>query len=172
VSTHPDRAEFLRTAGSAALLAALGISLPGCAGGDPTNPSGGTPPVTPPPTDNTGATPGLSVSGNSLTVDLSVAAYSGLLALGGWSLIVRTVSGRSLSVLLVNVGDNRIRAFSSVCPHQGCNNSWQYSGSRFRCTCHDSVFENSGQRVSGPAPRDLTEYAASRNGNSLVITLT
>lgn len=166
-----DRGTFLRTAGSAALLAALGISLPGCGGGDPVSP--GTPPTPPvnPPTDGAGNVPGLSLSGNVLTIDLADTNFSGLTSQGGWTLIARQVSGRQVNLLAVNVDGTTLRAFSSVCPHQGCNNSWQYANERFRCTCHDSVFENSGRRVSGPATRDLTEFSVSRSGDSLAITL-
>jgi len=169
-----DRATFLRTAGSAALLTALGITLPGCSESTPTSPSPGvgSGPATPPATDDGGGTAGLSVSGSTVSVDLTVENFTSLQQSGAWALIVRRVSDRNLNLLLVNVDGTRIRAFSSICPHAGCNTSWQYAGSRFRCTCHDSVFENSGRRVSGPAPRDLTEYAATRSGNTLAVTLT
>jgi cytochrome b6-f complex iron-sulfur subunit len=165
-----DRAAFLKTAGSTALFAALGIALPGCGGGDPTSPGSNVPPVVPP-TDSGGGTPGLSLSGNVLSVDLSNTGFAGLKSGGGWLALVRTVSDRPINVLVVNVDGSTLRAFSSVCPHQGCNNSWQYANDRFRCTCHDSIFENSGRRVSGPATRDLTEFVTSRSGDTLSITL-
>ena len=171
VSASMDRGTFLRTAGSAALFAALGITLPGCGGGDPTSPGATTPPVSPPPPDSGGATPGLSLSGNVLTINLAEGSFSGLRAAGGWLALVRQVGGRQVNLLAVNVDGSTIRAFSSVCPHAGCNNNWQYANDRFRCTCHDSIFENSGRRVSGPATRDLTEFSASRSGDSLAVTL-
>jgi len=165
-----DRGTFLKTAGSTALFAALGISLPGCGGGDPVAPGAPTPPVVPP-TDSGGGTPGLSLSGNVLTVDLSNSGFAGLKSGGGWLALIRQVSGRQINLLVVNVDGTTLRAFSSVCPHQGCNNSWQYANERLRCTCHDSIFENTGRRISGPATRDLTEYPATRSGDSLSVTL-
>jgi cytochrome b6-f complex iron-sulfur subunit len=168
--TPTDRGTFLRTAGSVALFAALGISLQGCRGSDPVGPGADTPPVNPP-TDSGGGTPGLTLSGSTLGIDLSNAGFSGLKVAGGWLALVRQVAGRQLNLLAVNVDGTTIRAFSSVCPHQGCNDSWQYANQRFRCTCHDSIFENTGKRVSGPAPRDLTEYAVARSGDILSVTL-
>lgn len=167
-SQSMDRSNFLRTAGSAAVLAALGISLPGCGGADPVSP-GGEP--TPPPNGSGGGTPGLSLTGNVLTIDLTASGFAGLRNNGGWAVIVRQISGRQVNVLAVNVDGTTIRAFSSVCPHQGCNNSWQFANDRFRCTCHDSVFEKTGQRVSGPANRDLSEFAVTRSGDDLAVTL-
>lgn len=166
-----DRSTFLRTAGSAALFTSLGIALPGCSGSDPVAPTAPpTPPVTPP-IDTGGSTAGLSLSGDALTIDLSVDGFSGLKTSGGWIALVRQVSGRQVNLLAVNVDGSLIRAFSSVCPHQGCTNNWQYANRRLRCTCHDSIFENSGQRVSGPATRNLTEFPASRSGDALSVTL-
>jgi cytochrome b6-f complex iron-sulfur subunit len=166
-----DRGTFLRTAGSAALLAALGITLPGCGGSDPAGPGGSTTPPVVPPTGPGGATPGLSLSGNVLTINLTEGTYAGLQASGGWTVINLQVSGRQLNVLAVNVDGTTIRAFSSVCPHAGCSTNWQYANDRFRCTCHDSIFENTGRRISGPATRDLAEFSASRSGNNLAVTL-
>jgi len=166
-----DRGSFLRTAGSAAVLAALGISLPGCGGSDPVAPANQPPPPVTPPSGSGGGTTGLSLTGNVLTIDLAAEGFTGLQSEGGWTAIVRQVSGRQVNLLAVNVDGTTIRAFSSVCPHQGCNNSWQFANDRFRCTCHDSIFEKTGQRVSGPANRDLTEFPVSRSGESLAVTL-
>ncbi len=166
-----DRGTFLRTAGSAALFAALGITLPGCGGGDPVSPGAPvTPPITPP-TGPGGTTAGLSLSGNVLTIDLREGSFTGLQSSGGWTVINLQVSGRQVNLLAVNVDGTTIRAFSSICPHAGCSTNWQYANDRFRCTCHDSVFENSGRRVSGPATRNLAEFSASRSGTSLAVTL-
>lgn len=169
IPTHAeasDRREFLKVAGSTALFAALGISVSACGSGDA---------VTDPGPDGGGstnpATSGLTLSGNTLAVDLDQASFSGLKNQGGWVAIVTTLSGREIKVLAVNVDGSLIRAFSAVCPHQGCDNSWRYGNEVFRCTCHGSEFANDGTRLSGPATRDLSEFSTSRSGSTLSVTL-
>ncbi|AXJ02163.1 Rieske [2Fe-2S] domain-containing protein [Cyclonatronum proteinivorum] len=163
-----DRRTFLRTAGSAALFAFLGISLSSCGvtdsgAGNDDNQNGngsGNGNGTPPP----GA---IVIEGNTITLNLSFSELENLRLAGGW----RNIS--QARTLVVNVDGSLIRAFSAVCPHAGCADSWQYNNNRFVCTCHNSIFENSGQRVSGPANRNLTEFEVARDPqdeNIVVIT--
>ena len=74
-------------------------------------------------------------------------------------------------LLLVNVGSDIIRAFSSVCPHAQCRTSWAYANNNFTCTCHDSIFKNDGSFVSGPAAgQDLKSLTAKVEDNILTVT--
>lgn len=41
------------------------------------------------------------------------------------------------------------------CTHLGCTVPWQEDENRFHCPCHSSIFNNTGEVVSGPAPRPL-----------------
>ena len=74
------------------------------------------------------------------------------------------------SMWAINIDGTRVRAFSDVCTHASCRNAWQISNETFICTCHNSVFNYSGQVVSGPANSPLPEYSASKNGNIIKIT--
>ncbi|MBI3074561.1 MAG: Rieske 2Fe-2S domain-containing protein [Deltaproteobacteria bacterium] len=71
-------------------------------------------------------------------------------------------------------------AFSTRCPHLGCEVAIDDAGRAFRCPCHGSEFDASGKRkrdsagkIIGPAPRDLDPLAvriastgeASQNGS-------
>jgi Rieske Fe-S protein len=47
------------------------------------------------------------------------------------------------------------RVLSSVCPHEGCNVAWREREHQFFCPCHDSAFDATGARLSGPARRGL-----------------
>ena len=164
-----DRRTFLHSAGSASLLVFLGISLAACGDTSITSP-GNDREVTPPPPDTGDGDSGpITVSGNQVIFQLGEESLSGLLAEGGW-MRVGVVGGQTVNLLVVNVGGGTIRAFSSVCPHAGCADSWRYTNQRFRCTCHDSVFENDGTRVSGPAPRNLTEFSTNLSDSVLTVT--
>lgn len=157
-----DRKEFLRTAGSTALFTFLGIGMIGC--GNSTSAmdenivddtSG----------DNGGGNSGIDISnnGNTITIDLTASDVSALNNSGGWLLIT------GANTLVVNVGDSVIRAFTSVCTHSGCSDSWQFSNSLFECTCHNSLFNTNGEVVRGPANSDLTEFSVSRDGDTVTI---
>lgn len=69
----------------------------------------------------------------------------------GWSKTVEDVS-----VYVLPHHDNKV--LSSVCPHEGCPIVWEDESKKFLCPCHDSYFSDKGERLTGPAKRDLTEY--------------
>jgi menaquinol-cytochrome c reductase iron-sulfur subunit len=56
------------------------------------------------------------------------------------------------AVWLLRTGDD-VRALSVTCPHLGCGVEKSESG--FGCPCHTSVFDATGKRLAGPAPRDM-----------------
>lgn len=151
-----SRKDFLRTAGSTALFAALGISFTSC---DVSNSGGDEDPPTTNPPDS-----GISLSGNVTTIDLTKSDTSVLAGQGGWLLINQS------QLLVVNVDGETIRAFTSVCTHQSCSTNWQFSNNLFTCTCHGSQFNTSGGVVRGPAAADLQEFSVERSGNTVTIT--
>ncbi|MDI6402493.1 Rieske (2Fe-2S) protein [Balneolaceae bacterium ANBcel3] len=153
-----NRKQFLRTAGSTALFAFLGIHLTGCdvtssSSSDDREPENGN--------DEDSA---VSVDGNIVTLNLDADSLSALRSAGGWMLLSQA------SVIAVNIDGTLIRAFTDVCPHASCRDGWGYSNERLVCSCHNSVFENDGTFVSGPAGRDLPEFSVERKGNVVTIT--
>lgn len=162
-----DRKTFLKTAGSAALFAALGITFSGCSNStdsgmgdnnDSNNDdgeSGGS-------DDSSG---GIVVNSDEVIIDLNSNEGSSLSSSGGWLLIT------SAQLLVVNVDGSTLRAFSSVCTHQNCSTNWEFSNNIFTCTCHNSRFNTSGEVVSGPATRDLPEFGVTRDGNIVTVAL-
>jgi len=149
-----DRKQFLRTAGSTALFAFLGISLSSC---DVTSSNGDELP-------ENGDNGAVIIDGNTVRLNLADDFLSPLRQEGGWMVLGQA------SVIVVNIDGDLIRAFTDVCPHASCRNNWQYQNERFICTCHNSVFENDGSFVSGPAGRDLPEFSVQREGNNVTIT--
>ena len=97
-------------------------------------------------------------------IELNHPSFSALKSTGGWYLF------NEGGMLLVNVGQDIIRAFSNSCPHQGCRSSWKYSNNNFTCTCHSAIFTNEGALVSGPADSDLTSYVAQKDDEILKVT--
>lgn len=62
------------------------------------------------------------------------------------------------------------KAFSSVCPHAGCNVSAVRDGAII-CPCHDSHFKISdGSVLQGPATRGLTPATVTVKGSKLTVS--
>ncbi len=69
-----------------------------------------------------------------------------------WTRYPQTVIG---AVWVVRGEDEKIRAYSVICPHLGCGIDWDRDSGRFICPCHDSYFDVSGEVLSGPSPRKM-----------------
>jgi len=59
------------------------------------------------------------------------------------------------AVWVVKKPDDKLTAFSPICPHLGCRYDWNQEEKLFICPCHNSVYTIEGAVVSGPAPRGL-----------------
>jgi Rieske Fe-S protein len=70
----------------------------------------------------------------------------------GWRVVQRT---RRLFLLRRSGGDTAaaFAAFSSVCPHAGCE--VETTGKEYICPCHQAKFDANGEAAAGPAPRGL-----------------
>lgn len=127
-------------------------------GGEPTSPgdppSGGNPP---------GGTNGITINGNVITI--AVAQVPELAAAEGFRLV------QEARAVVINVGNNTFRAFTSVCTHQRCDVS-SYSSGRLVCPCHNSQFDNMGRVVRGPATAPLAEFPTSYNASTRTLTVT
>ncbi|KDN55659.1 FAD-dependent oxidoreductase [Flavobacterium seoulense] len=51
--------------------------------------------------------------------------------------------------------DNKLQAFSAVCPHLGCIVQWNTDEKSFDCPCHGSRFATDGTVINGPAQTNL-----------------
>lgn len=92
-------------------------------------------------------------------ITLTLSAIPDLTASNGHIVIGATDSSNNRAdVIVINVGPNSYRTFSSVCTHEGCTVTG-YTGVRMTCPCHGSEYDVSGNPVAGPAPRALREYA-------------
>jgi len=66
----------------------------------------------------------------------------------GWA-----ITSEEHNVFVLPAKNNQV--LSAVCPHEGCEVTWEESTNRFACPCHDSIFAVDGSRLSGPARRGL-----------------
>ncbi len=134
------RKDFLQKAGAVVALSSLGVSLESCS-------------------DDDNPTPDL---GNGLNIDLTQAPFDEVLS-RGWVLHPEE------NVLIVN-WEGEVRAFTSVCTHEGCARDWVFGRGVFTCTCHSSRFSHRGEVLSGPASKNLAEFSVVQIGDVLMIS--
>jgi Rieske Fe-S protein len=77
--------------------------------------------------------------------------------------------------------DEKIRAFSTICPHLGCGLDFDGGdagkgpgqagsrGPRFVCPCHDSYFSLDGKTLTGPSPRGMDELEVAIEGEEVKV---
>ena len=98
---------------------------------------------------------GGSSGGKRLTTISAVPAGGGVILAKADVVVTRDSSGA-------------VHAFSATCTHQGCQVT-QVKNGQILCPCHGSRFDaNTGEVVSGPAPRALPKVDVTVQGNDIV----
>jgi len=72
------------------------------------------------------------------------------------------------------VDQDQAWAVSRRCTHLGCTLSYDETARQLVCPCHHSQFNQQGQRLAGPAKRDLTVYPVDKappGSHGYVVTL-
>jgi cytochrome b6-f complex iron-sulfur subunit len=101
----------------------------------------------------------------------SLGQAGGFLITNGGNNDVKDASGRRPEVIVINVGTDQYRAFTSICTHEQCTVG-DYTGSRIRCFCHGSEYDSTGHVVMGPAARSLTEFPAQFDAATRTVRVT
>lgn len=151
-NTGLNRRDFLKVASMATGVTAFATTSMGCdadPNGNNTN-------------NNNNTTSGISVNGNTITLDLTKSDTKSALSLAGGFLLISDAK-----VMVVNV-NGTLKAFTSVCTHNGCTVSG-FSSNQIVCPCHGSKFDIEGKVVSGPATKALIAYATTKNGDIVTI---
>lgn len=72
-------------------------------------------------------------------------------------------------VVITQPSEGQFKAFSAVCPHQGCLVADVRDG-EIVCPCHGSRFTvDTGDVVGGPAPRGLEERQVTVTGDGIAV---
>jgi cytochrome b6-f complex iron-sulfur subunit len=83
--------------------------------------------------------------------------------------VIVPVSGERVMVL--QLPNQELLAFSAICTHEGCTVTYQPGESVIWCPCHDGRFDLNGRVLSGPPPRPLPKYAANRQPDGGIIVV-
>ncbi len=74
-------------------------------------------------------------------------------------------------VVVTQPAEGTFKAFSAVCPHQGCSVD-SVSDDVITCPCHGSTFSaTDGALLGGPAPTGLEVLIATVDGADVVVTV-
>ncbi|MBI2609590.1 Rieske 2Fe-2S domain-containing protein [Candidatus Giovannonibacteria bacterium] len=65
------------------------------------------------------------------------------------------IDGKLLAIY--NDGE-KIKVFSTICPHARCDVEWNDAEKTWDCPCHGSRFEAAGKLLKGPAQTGLEEF--------------
>ena len=66
----------------------------------------------------------------------------------GWA-----VTTEQHNVFVLPAKNNQV--LSAVCPHEGCEVTFESSSNQFLCPCHESYFGSDGSKIKGPSSRGL-----------------
>jgi Rieske Fe-S protein len=99
---------------------------------------------------------------------LLLADYAELTAIGGYRAFKQNVKS---SFGVFRESEQTFKVLSLICPHAGCTPNYEEANEQFICPCHNSVFEQDGSFVSGPAGQALESLDYEFNNNELKVFL-
>ena len=111
---------------------------------------------------------GISVSGSTVTLDLTNSTFSTLNSPGDF------VNLTSVGMLVLKISNTEFRAFDNCCPHNGAKNSWTYNNDNtFTCGVHGNTFNtDQGEEVScgsNNTTGKLVSYTTSISDQTLTV---
>jgi Rieske Fe-S protein len=105
-----------------------------------------------------------TISGNAFT--LTIDANSPLNTVGNAALV--QASGRQF--LVARTAQDAFVALTATCTHEACTVTG-FSGGNYVCPCHGSRYNTAGVVLSGPAPRNLTQFASAFANGVLTVSV-
>lgn len=153
-----DRRTLVRGAAAAGVVAAGGVALAGAdaAIGRALVGNGSTATAEP------SSTPSRPAAGGTTVATVSQ------VPVGGARTFQNPATGNPAIAVQPTAGD--VKAFSAICSHAGCIVSFDQPTHRFRCPCHNSMFDGATGRVlNGPAPRGLDVIPVTVEGGEIKV---
>jgi len=140
------------------------IACGGGGGGDDGNVDGNT-------GGDGGVDPGYTISGNTVSIDLTKSVNSALAAVNGFK--VYTIKEKSNKKIIVSQPtSNSFAATSAVCTHAGCTVGYSTLGPKLQCPCHGSQYQLDGTVIVGPAVVNLVAYTTAVAGSTVTVEVT
>lgn len=72
-------------------------------------------------------------------------------------------------VRLLEEGEDRLVALSTVCTHLGCTPNWLETEKKYKCPCHGSGYYLNGVNFEGPTPRPLERFRIFIDGSGNIV---
>lgn len=91
------------------------------------------------------------------------------LAILGKSHFVIARAGTRKVIVFEAAGE--LRALDAKCTHEGCTVQFVPGDSLLWCACHNGKFDLDGRVLSGPPPRPLTKWVATREGDEVTLSM-
>jgi cytochrome b6-f complex iron-sulfur subunit len=66
--------------------------------------------------------------------------------------------------------NGQLRALDAKCTHEGCTVQYVATDELILCACHNGKYDLDGRVLSGPPPRPLTQWAVSKEDDTVTIT--
>ncbi len=73
--------------------------------------------------------------------------------------------------VIVFEAGGQLHALDAKCTHEGCTVQFVPGDSLIWCACHNGKFDLNGRVVSGPPPRPLAKWVATREGDQITLTM-
>jgi Rieske Fe-S protein len=75
----------------------------------------------------------------------------------------------SKKVIVFNA-NGELRALDAKCTHEGCTVQYVPGDSVILCACHNGKYDLDGRVLSGPPPRPLGKWVATKEGAEVTVT--
>ena len=168
----PSRRNFIKQATTLTIIGGTAFILEACGGGSsPTSSDDGT--------GGGGDTGGGGSTGynydantGTITIDITM-IHTTLQTVGSGIALSSSITFDNKGIIVLRTSNTGVRALSRNCTHQGNIVNIDSTNSNLPCSAqtsgHGSVFDFSGNVVSGPATSSLTQYNASLSGTIITI---